>query len=88
MEGQNNQEPLNNKEKCTTRIIYSRETKLTEDELQKNLCTKCREENMNVTATYRSNFVGTQKLLCDNHAENFKRKNSQLPKDLASIQKL
>jgi hypothetical protein len=77
MEGQNN-----------IKIIYSHENKLTEEQIQNNLCTKCKEENLNVTATYKSNFVGTHKLLCDKHAENFKRKNSQLPTDLASIQKL
>ena len=48
----------------------------------------CYKEGCGKSATYRTNFACTEKLMCDTHANIFKRKNESLPNDLWYCKKL
>lgn len=46
-------------------------------------CAKC-----DKPAKYKSTFIGREKLVCKDHAEEAKRKNSSLPPDLWNLKKI
>jgi len=50
---------------------------VTPAEKEANVCDKCGK-----AATHLSNYLAREKLLCDEHAEVFRRKNGGLPQDL------
>lgn len=56
---------------------------LTTEEKDRGVCAKCGKP-----ATHLSNFVGTEKLLCDEHAAIFRQKNGTLPPDMHFCKKL
>lgn len=58
-------------------LSISHETIVGEEERNKKKCVKC-----DKTAKYFCNFIGTEKILCEEHALIFKRKNSSLPADM------
>mgnify|MGYP000339060011 CR=1 FL=1 len=58
-------------------IGISHETIISKEEKEKGKCSKCDNE-----AKYFCNFIGKEKLLCEEHATIFRRKNSELPKDM------
>jgi hypothetical protein len=64
-------------------IVSGSEKKLTETELKTEKCSKCGKP-----AIYRSNFIGTEKLLCEKDGEKFLQKNSDLPRDFWYLKSL
>lgn len=67
------------KEHTNMKIIHGRETVVTEKERKGGVCGK---EECNNKAAYISNFLCKERLLCNDHADTFVRKNSQLPPEM------
>jgi hypothetical protein len=77
---------LNKRQAPGTKIVYmTGEVKLKKSDL---VAGKCMKEQCNEVASHRSNFIGREKLLCEEHAKVFIKKNGQMPSDLCYIERL